>query len=148
LQRALEQAVFTQFQCPKFFRHEALSVAFATKHPTVIALDESDRDLVLWLVGTHHGYGRPFFPPCFDQSTMESEERTGSVILSARADEAPLKLDQGWFERAVRVNQRYGPWELARLEAILRLADHGASAEEAAETGRVAMTAAKRSVSP
>jgi CRISPR-associated endonuclease/helicase Cas3 len=53
--------------------------------------------------------------------------------LSAIAGEAPLRLDQGWFERAERLRRAYGPWELARLEAILRLADHAASAEEQAE---------------
>jgi CRISPR-associated endonuclease/helicase Cas3 len=115
-------------------RHEALSVALARQHPAVMQLDEDDRDLVLWLVGTHHGYGRTFFPPC-DDSTVDSAETKVAVEidgqkLTAKAGDAPLRLDQGWFERAEFLLRRYGPWELARLEAILRLADHAASADE------------------
>jgi CRISPR-associated endonuclease/helicase Cas3 len=123
---------------PENFRHEALSVALAEKHPEVVALDAEARDLVLWLVGTHHGFGRPFFPPCRDpapetQATVRIDNRT----FVAEAREAPLRLDQGWFERAQRVNRRHGPWELARLEAILRLADHAASAEEQGQLNRL-----------
>jgi CRISPR-associated endonuclease/helicase Cas3 len=122
---------FGQRASPDRFRHEALSVVLAARHPAVLALDEDERDLVLWLIGTHHGYGRPFFPPSIDpQPTIRSEVMLDALKLTAEAREAPLKLDQGWFDRAARLNQRYGPWELARLEAMLRLADHVASAEE------------------
>ena len=123
---------------PKYFRHEALSVAFARQHPTVAELNEEDRDLVLWLVGTHHGYGRPFFPPCEDSEADAAEQtdisvEIGGQMLKVKSCDAPLRLDQGWFERAVRLLRRYGPWELARLETILRLADHAASAAEQAQ---------------
>jgi CRISPR-associated endonuclease/helicase Cas3 len=116
---------------PDGFRHEALSVALAANYSEVTALADDDRGLLLWLIGTHHGHGRPFFPPCFDpQPTTQSEIRIDDMILDTRAYEAPLRLDQGWFERAASLRRRYGPWELARLEAILRLADHAVSAEE------------------
>jgi len=121
---------------PESFRHEALSVALAKKHPAVARLSQDERDLLLWLVGTHHGWGRPFFPPPTDDAAgTESRVSLDDMELSAAADEAPLRLDQGWFERAERLRRVYGPWELARLEAILRLADHTASAEEQAEAG-------------
>lgn len=116
---------------PLDFRHEALSVALAEKHPEIASLSEEERDLVLWLIGTHHGFGRPFFPPCSDPAPQtKAEVEIGGITVSAVAREAPLRLDQGWFELAERLRRRYGPWELARLEAILRLADHAASAEE------------------
>jgi CRISPR-associated endonuclease/helicase Cas3 len=128
---------------PEGFRHEALSVALAAKYPEVTELDEDDRDLVLWLIGTHHGHGRPFFPPCLDpQPTTRSEVRYNDKILDARVNEAPLRLDQGWFERASLLRRRYGPWELPRLETILRLADHAASAEEQDRQGLAAKSAA------
>jgi CRISPR-associated endonuclease/helicase Cas3 len=118
---------------PVGFRHEALSVALAEQHPGVQMLPADERDLVLWLIGTHHGYGRPFFPPCSDP---RPETEASTVVeglpepLRTTACEAPLRLDQGWFERVQRLHRRFGPWEIARLEAILRLADHVASAEE------------------
>jgi CRISPR-associated endonuclease/helicase Cas3 len=116
---------------PAGFRHEALSVALAEEHPAVQSLSQPDQDLVLWLIGTHHGYGRPFFPPMVDPApATRAEIEISSKTVSAEAREAPLKVDQGWFERAERVRRRFGPWELARLEAILRLADHAASADE------------------
>ena len=120
---------------PRNFRHEALSVALARQYSVITQLNKEDRDLVLWLVGTHHGYGRPFFPPCEDSTNDASNKVRVSVeiegqALTAKPSDAPLRLDQGWFERAARLLQRFGPWELARLEAILRLADHAASADE------------------
>jgi CRISPR-associated endonuclease/helicase Cas3 len=116
---------------PEGFRHEVMSVALAQTAACVSRLTPENRDLVLWLIGTHHGYGRPFFPSYLepDGSSVVQVEFEGGT-LSAQAEDVPLRLDRGWFELAERVNRRYGPWELARLEAILRLADHAASAAE------------------
>ncbi len=126
---------YGKWATPKNFRHEALSVALARQYSTITQLNKEDCDLVLWLVGTHHGYGRPFFPPCEDSTDDASKKAQVSVeidgqVLTAKPSDAPLRLEQGWFERAGRLLQRFGPWELARLEAILRLADHVASADE------------------
>ena len=116
---------------PEGFRHEALSVALALGHPEVAGLSDDDRDLLLWLVGTHHGYGRVFFPACVDtQPDTRTRVAFDGVVTEARAKDAPVRLDQGWFELADRVRRRWSPWELARLEAIVRLADHRVSANE------------------
>ena len=119
----------------KNFRHEALSIALAQEHHTVKQLNEEESDLVLWLVGTHHGHGRPFFPPCEDCMDGPTKGTTVSMEIDeqklvANTVDAPIRMDQGWFERGARLLRRFGPWELARLEAILRLADHAASADE------------------
>jgi CRISPR-associated endonuclease/helicase Cas3 len=106
---------------PERWRHEALSVTRAMVDPDFSAAH--DPELVLWLVGTHHGHGRPLFP---HDDPIEPNDAKG-----------PQRLDfqfQGhdWPEIFERLKARYGPWELARLEAVLRLADHRASAEASA----------------
>jgi len=111
------------------WRHEALSAALlATADPQGYA--GVDWGLVRWLAGTSHGRGRPFF-------AADGERPEESVTVSF--DGAPLagstrhgldRLESGWVELFHRLNQRYGWWGLAWLEAILRLADQQISAEE------------------
>jgi CRISPR-associated endonuclease/helicase Cas3 len=118
---------------PDNWRHEALSVRIATLHPRFA--QANDPELVLWLVGTHHGYGRPLFPhadPC-DAQVRELPPVLGQqVIVPAGAGPQSLAYDydgSDWACLFARLKARYGVWELARMEAILRLADHRASEE-------------------
>jgi len=122
---------------PEYWRHEALSVRVAMQDPEFAASAGSmDRDLALWLIGTHHGWGRPFFPHD-DELDDHPRQILGVNGKSLHLDAAPgpQRLDFTWdgvdwaglFDRLQR---RYGFWELARFEAILRLADHRASEEE------------------
>ncbi len=56
---------------PEGWRHEALSVRIAPAHPRFA--DAHDPALVLWLIGSHHGLGRPFFDfldPAPDQEPL------------------------------------------------------------------------------
>ncbi|MXW41896.1 MAG: type I-U CRISPR-associated helicase/endonuclease Cas3 [Acidimicrobiia bacterium] len=111
-------------------RHEIMSVAMAQSNPEVLA-GAHDPDLVLHLVGTHHGHARPL-PPikedqcpqvlCFDHEGIPVEASTDLV-------DGPLALEMA--DRFWRLIERYGYHGLAWLEAILRLADHQQSAEEA-----------------
>jgi CRISPR-associated endonuclease/helicase Cas3 len=96
---------------------------------------------VLWLIGVHHGYGRPLFP-----HADLWDERDRDDLLNIDGSAAPLKAGAGpqslafcfdgwdWAQIFERLKRRYGAWELARMEAIVRLADHRAS-EAAARRG-------------
>jgi CRISPR-associated endonuclease/helicase Cas3 len=114
-------------------RHEVASLAFIEDY--FKTAKANDAELVLWLVGTHHGYGRPFFPPVdwpgSDCERIEVDFGEGPRIATSARSMAVLTAQ--WIDLAERVQRRYGPWGLARLEAILRLADHRQSEFEADE---------------
>ncbi|NKN34397.1 type I-G CRISPR-associated helicase/endonuclease Cas3g [Marichromatium bheemlicum] len=66
--------------------------------------------LLRHLVGTHHGLGRPLLPCAPDPALWR-------------------RLDD-WPEVFAALQRRFGPWGLAYLEALLRLADWSVSEEE------------------
>jgi hypothetical protein len=116
---------------PRGARHEIASLAFVEAHPRFS--QAHDRDLVLWLVGTHHGFGRPFFPSSeveWPAAGEVFEANLGDRKISSMPALSMADLTERWFELSQRVSQRYGVWELARLEAILRLSDHRESQRE------------------
>lgn len=115
---------------PGRWRHEVASVRVAVARLTQ---DQAvaDPDLLLWLIGTHHGYGRPFFP---HEDDWDAHEMT-LLDLPLAAAPGPDKLDfdrdgADWAGLMEKLRARYGLWGLAFLEACLRLADHRASAGE------------------
>jgi CRISPR-associated endonuclease/helicase Cas3 len=110
-------------------------VRLATLHP---AFDQAyDRKLVLWLIGTHHGWGRPFFPHADPMDVCDVAPRDG--LLQAFGLESVLQGGPGpqslafefegsdWAQMFSSLKAKYGIWGLARLEAFVRLADHRAS---------------------
>ncbi|MBF6570945.1 MAG: type I-U CRISPR-associated helicase/endonuclease Cas3 [Candidatus Binataceae bacterium] len=116
---------------PKGARHEIASLRFAEAHPRFTNAD--DPDLVLWLIGTHHGYGRPFFPPPErdwpgEGDTFATDLGDGRIVSKPARSLADLTA--AWLDISERLKRRYGVWGLARLEAILRLADHRRSEAE------------------
>lgn len=120
---------------PDRWRHEALSVTLARLHPRFE--QANDPLLVLWLVGVHHGFGRPLFP---HGDPLDTEPRGLPRALSCdwrlEGRHGPQSLafefkGCDWAELFKELKRRYGIWGLARLEAFVRLADHRAS--EAAE---------------
>lgn len=124
---------------PENFRHETLSMELARRFAKFPEGGDL-ADLVLHLVVSHHGYGRPFAPVCLDSSPPEVRGRLGGTALSLdSAERASLppahRLDSGVAERYWRMTRRYGWWGLAYLEAILRLADWYASNLTLAEEG-------------
>ena len=119
---------------PENWRHEALSVRLAPLIPRFA--EAKDPELVLWLVGTHHGHGRPFFPHADPEGAQMHSSLSGVLGIPQTLSPGPgpqsLAYDWkglDWSSMCERLKARYGVWELARLEAILRLADHRASEE-------------------
>lgn len=131
--RPLPRDAWDRAGLPKGWRHEALSVRMARVHPDF--QKANDPALVLWLIGTHHGFGRPFFnfidtepcdglSPCLDVGEWQLGPEPGPQAPAFHLDgtDWPALFDE--------LKKRYGIWKLAWLEAILRLADHRASEEE------------------
>lgn len=119
---------------PDGFRHEIASVAIladALRAGTVADLpDHIDADLALHLTGTHHGLGLPVPRVPSGGAPARSFRATAAGITGrARADAACAWDDGEWLRRHVRLVDRYGPWGLAYLSALLVLADRTVSQE-------------------
>jgi CRISPR-associated endonuclease/helicase Cas3 len=97
---------------PAGARHEAGSVKAAGVASLLDAAH--DRELVLYLIGVHHGYGRPLFPVWAEESGGPAEITSGWELA---------RIDSGWVDRFWNLNRKYGYWGLAYLEGILRRAD-------------------------
>lgn len=93
------------------FRHEALSAARYED-----GCQAGCDILVRHLVGTHHGYGRGLMP------VMEGAESPLQNPASPQWSE--------WPEQCRRLNATVGPYRLAFLESVLRLADWECSRED------------------
>lgn len=110
-------------------RHELLSVRLAESSST-LPNDGWERDLVLHLIAAHHGYCRPWAPVVFDAEAPAIEFLFGGVHYSHQGPTQLERIGSGIAERFWRLNERFGPWGLAYLESLLRLADQQQSASE------------------
>ena len=131
LAKSLPEAkrVWTSTRIP---RHEIMSVAMLGSSPDILA-GAHDRDLVLHLVGTHHGWGRPLLPVEADEDPKKLKYSFEGGTLRSATDVAGSSLALDMTDRFWRLTERYGYHGLAWLEAILRLADHRQSEVEAEE---------------
>jgi CRISPR-associated endonuclease/helicase Cas3 len=121
--RAIRETV----QLPENFRHEMLSVELARRYAP-LPREEAVADLVLHLIASHHGHGRPFAPVVNDPCPPDITGSFAGVPINfdtrARQSCPPAHhLDSRISERFWRLTRRYGWWGLAYLEALLRLAD-------------------------
>jgi CRISPR-associated endonuclease/helicase Cas3 len=114
---------------PEGFRHEMLSVQIADRFQLVAAAHRH-RDLILHLIAAHHGYARPFAPLVLDGDPPDVTVKGVALVGAVRLECPPHRLDSRIAERFWSLTRRYGWWGLAYLEAILRLADQQASADE------------------
>lgn len=116
--------------CPEDFRHEALSAFIVETNPELLEGD-LDQELVLHLIGSHHGYGRPWFPVSVDRQPVRFRLAPGGTReIEVCSDHRLHCVGGGTAARFWRLNRRYGWWGLAYLESLLRLADQRRSAEE------------------
>ncbi|WP_117198463.1 type I-U CRISPR-associated helicase/endonuclease Cas3 [Nocardiopsis sp. TNDT3] len=114
---------------PPGTRHEGLSARIAEHHLDRHGLDGQVRDLVLHLVASHHGHSRPLLPPVPDPAPVQVPlPTTGGTV-----DTADL-LDWRSPARFARLNDTYGRWKLALLEAVVRMADMWCSAGQEVTT--------------
>ena len=120
------------FSMPKGMRHEIAGLAMISSSPSVLE-EAKDKDLVLHLVATHHGYGRPLPPIIEDPEpvTLKYEINGSTLESSSQLVDTPIALEVA--DRFWKLTQKYGHFGVAWLEAILRLADHRQSAEEGSE---------------
>lgn len=113
-------------------RHELVSLDMAERSSelgTRLKADGADRDLVLHLVASHHGWCRPL-APAYEVSEAEGEcvqwRSEGLELMGSTAHQRG-RMTSGVVERFWRLVRKYGWHELAYMEAILRLADHRCS---------------------
>jgi CRISPR-associated endonuclease/helicase Cas3 len=109
---------------PEGGRHELLSVALLAEHGEEFA--GLDFELLLHLIGSHHGRCRPFAPVVDDPDPV-------SVTFnrwSAPSDHCLERAGSGVCERFWSLTRRYGWYGLAYLEALVRLADYRQSESE------------------
>ena len=94
------------------YRHELGSLLRLEKNQEIQNLSDELRDLVLHLVAAHHGFARPVIG-------ITGCEDSPPSVLKGKASEIALRF--------AHLQERWGPWGLAWLEALLRAADHQAS---------------------
>ena len=118
---------------PLGMRHEVAGVAMVESDPGVLS-QANDKDLVLYLIGTHHGWWRPLPPIIEDEEPQTLSYTLDGHSMKAESNlvESSLALDMA--ERFWCLVEQYGYHGLAWLETILRLADHQQSAEESEQS--------------
>jgi CRISPR-associated endonuclease/helicase Cas3 len=89
-----------------------------------------DPDLVLHLIGCHHGHCRPFAPVVEDATPEQIIVQCNAHQLITSSNTGLERLDSGVPERFWRLVRRYGWWGMAWLEALFLLADYRRSEAE------------------
>lgn len=141
----------------RYFRHElASALALLGAPPAVHGLSGRALDLAVYLTAAHHGKvrlairslegerrpdepGRRFARGVWDGETIGPVPLDGALLPEIALDLSVMEVGRGpggrpsWVERALAVRDALGPFRLGFLEAVLRVADWEASAEEARE---------------
>lgn len=114
---------------PRGGRHEDLSARLVSSRlagETTNGMDRGLADLLIHLVVSHHGSGRPIVRPVPDATSEAVAARIDGRPVEVPASLAIVDWDQP--ARFRRLHEHWGPWGLALLEAVVRQADHAVSA--------------------
>jgi len=117
---------------PEGYRHEFLSVWMLaqSKKPLPDAPGSNLAELASYVIGVHHGFGRPL-PPVTQRAEGERVVETlHETKFEASTSYPYARLGGGWPDLFWKLVRRYGWWTLAYLETLLRLADRRRSQQE------------------
>jgi CRISPR-associated endonuclease/helicase Cas3 len=120
------------FGYPNGARHEFMSVKLFEQDSVV---PEERHDLIRFLIGTHHGRGRPFPPVVNDPTPVRVVFEHNGKRVTTTSDHRLYRLDSDWVDLFWRMIRRYGWWGVAFLEALLITADRSVSAREQRASG-------------
>ena len=117
----------TLFGYPRGARHEFVSVRLFEAYCTEGG-EAANSDLAKLLIGTHHGFGRPFAPAGGDANPVDVTWTEGGREIVVSSAHKLHRLESGWIELFWQMVRRFGWWGLAYLESILVTADRTVSA--------------------
>jgi len=117
------------YKLSNVIRHELSSVAMIRSNPNVLC-SAHDKDLVLYLIGSHHGRCRPLPPIIVEKQPQQISYKFDGQTMKASTDLVNSTMAFDMVDRFWLLNKRYGHYGLALLESVLRLADHQQSKEE------------------
>ncbi|MDR7409711.1 MAG: CRISPR-associated helicase Cas3' [Armatimonadota bacterium] len=143
----------------RHFRHELASALALLAAPSQVhGLEGDELDLAAYLVAAHHGKvrmalrslrgerrppepGLRFARGVWDGDRLGPLQLDGVTVPALTLDLSVMEAGRGadgrpsWSERVLRLRDRVGPFVLAYLEALLRVADWEASAAEGSSGG-------------
>lgn len=131
IRRAPEFAAASARSWPQGGRHEALSARLVHRWLQQNHSEGVDDDLVLHLVLSHHGHGRPLVLPAGAPNGASISVPFDGTTVRASADLSQVDWSQPARFRSLC--QRYGYWGLAIMEAVVRQSDHASSAATASQ---------------
>lgn len=117
---------------PRGGRHEELSRRLVQQYLRACPRNDGLEDLLLHLVVSHHGHGRPLLLGVADDEHPTSRVRWSIEGVDCQADAALSTTDWDQPSRFHALCDAWGYWGLALLEAILRQSDHTVSSPEPA----------------
>lgn len=141
-----------------YFRHELVSALIVGQHASLLLSDDLEPELIRYLVGAHHGRVRlsirsiPDERPPADRPSArvalgvaDGDVVAPLAVAGIQLDATIISLDPmtlggpgSWTAMALELRDRadLGPFRLATLEALVRLADWQASGAATADDGR------------